>query len=384
VHHLFKLIFILGGFWGPPMTDSKNNEANQRSIAFGEKALGYIKYNQSSAAPEAYELWFNYACGLKPELNEKIKELLRETPRLTQEQLDDLYDVYFLKDDVGERMEEIGSQVSHELDDIMEMVGSSLSNTESYSESLEIFTSELADIKDEGSLRMIISSMASATFEMAQNTKELESNLARSKDQISQLTTSIEAIRTESLTDALTNIANRKKFDFTMQKESDFYKAEREPMCLLLADIDHFKSFNDTHGHQTGDQVLRLVAAILKQNVKGRDLAARYGGEEFAVVLPQTSLHDAVVVAEHIRQAVANKELVKKSTGTKLGRVTMSIGAAEINDQDTIESLIARADKCLYAAKADGRNNVKSENDLEPLQAAPLEEVPPSQDHNAA
>ena len=366
------------------MTDSKNKEANHRSIAFGEKALGYIKYNQSSAAPEAYELWFNYACGLKPELNEKIKELLRQTPRLTQDQLDELYDVYFLKDDVGERMEEIGSQVSHELDDIMQIVGSSLSNTESYGESLEIFTSELADIKDEGSLRMIISSMASATFEMAQNTKELESNLARSKDQISQLTTSIEAIRTESLTDALTNIANRKKFDFVMQKESDYFKSEREPMCLLLADIDHFKSFNDTHGHQTGDQVLRLVAAILKQNVKGRDLAARYGGEEFAVVLPQTSLHDALVVAEQIRKAVANKELVKKSTGTKMGRVTLSIGAAEINDNDTIDSLIARADKCLYAAKADGRNNVKSENDLESEQADPLEEVPPSQDHNAA
>ncbi len=366
------------------MTNSKNNEANQRSIAFGEKALGYIKYNQSSAAPEAYELWFNYACGLKPELNEKIKELLRQTPRLTQDQLDELYDVYFLKDDVGERMEEIGSKVSHELNDIMDMVGSSLSNTESYSESLEVFTSELADIKDEGSLRMIISSMASATFEMAQNTKELESNLARSKDQISQLTTSIEAIRAESLTDALTDIANRKKFDFVMQKESDYFKAEREPMCLLLADIDHFKSFNDTHGHQTGDQVLRLVAAILKQNVKGRDLAARYGGEEFAVVLPQTSLHDAVVVAEHIRQAVANKELVKKSTGSKLGRVTLSIGAAEINDEDTIESLIARADQCLYAAKADGRNNVKSENDLESLEEAPLEEISPSQDHNAA
>ena len=366
------------------MTDSKNKEANQRSIAFGEKALGYIKYNQSSASPESYELWFNYACGLKPELNEKIKELLSDKPRLSQDQLDELYDVYFLKDDVGERMEEIGSKVSHELNDIMDMVGSSLSNTESYSESLEVFTSDLADIKDEGSLRMIISSMASATFEMAQNTKELESNLARSKNQISQLTTSIEAIRAESLTDALTDIANRKKFDFTMQKESDYFKAEREPMCLLLADIDHFKKFNDTHGHQTGDQVLRLVATILKQNVKGRDLAARYGGEEFAVILPQTALHDAMIVGEQIRQAVANKELVKKSTGMKLGRVTLSIGAAEINDEDTIESLIARADQCLYAAKADGRNNVKSENDLDILQEAEMAEVAPSQDHNAA
>lgn len=346
------------------MTDQDQLDDSERSIHLGEKALGYIKYNQSSASPEGYELWFNYACGQRPELNAKIKLLLAENPRITQDQLDDLYTKFFIQSDVGERMEEISSQVSSELNGIMDMVGSSLANTENYGESLEIFTSELVDIKDEGSLRMMISSMAAATFQMAQNTKELESNLSNSKSQINELNHSIAAIRAESMTDALTSIANRKKFDVTIDKELEQARTNNESLCLLIADIDLFKKFNDMHGHQTGDQVLRLVASILKQCVKGRDLAARYGGEEFAIILPNTSIESAVTVANQIRTTVANKELVKKSTGVKLGRVTLSIGVAQLSKEDTIESIISRADQCLYFAKDAGRNNVQSEEVL--------------------
>ena len=96
----------------------------------------------------------------------------------------------------------------------------------------------------------------------------------------------------------------------------------------MLTDIDHFKKFNDTYGHLTGDQVLRLVAMAVKQNVKGQDIAARYGGEEFAVVLPNTVLRAAITVADHIRRAVMAKELMKRSTGEHLGRVTISVGVA--------------------------------------------------------
>src|SRR2546423_9918904 len=127
-------------------------------------------------------------------------------------------------------------------------------------------------------------------------------------------------------------------------------------MALLLADIDHFKNFNDTFGHLTGDQVLRLVAIALKQNVKGQDIAARYGGEEFAIVLPGTTLRAALTVADHIRRAVMTKELMKRSTGEHLGRVTVSIGVAALQNGDTAQSLIERADNCLLTAKRRGGN----------------------------
>ena len=140
----------------------------------------------------------------------------------------------------------------------------------------------------------------------------------------------------------------------------------------MLADVDYFKKFNDTFGHLTGDQVLRLVATSVKQNVKGRDIAARYGGEEFAIVLPDTVLRAAITVADQIRRAVMSKELMKRSTGEHLGRVTISIGVATLRPKDTPQSLIERADICLYAAKRNGRNRVISEADPEAAATAPV------------
>jgi diguanylate cyclase len=138
----------------------------------------------------------------------------------------------------------------------------------------------------------------------------------------------------------------------------------------LMSDVDNFKAFNDKFGHLTGDQVLRLVAMAVKQNVKGQDIAARYGGEEFAVALPKTALRSAITVADHIRRAVMNKELMKRSSGERLGRVTISIGVALLRPSDTPQSLIERADKCLYVAKRSGRNRVICEGDAEAAESA--------------
>jgi diguanylate cyclase len=142
-------------------------------------------------------------------------------------------------------------------------------------------------------------------------------------------------------------------------------------MALVLTDIDHFKAFNDTFGHLTGDQVLRLVAIAVKQNVKGQDIAARYGGEEFAIILPSTTLRAALTVADHVRRAVMTKELMKRSTGEHLGRVTISVGVATLRNGETPQSLIERADNCLYAAKRCGRNRVMCETDPEVATVAP-------------
>ena len=129
---------------------------------------------------------------------------------------------------------------------------------------------------------------------MEENNRRLETRLNTSKQEITELHAHLEAVRTESLTDPLTSLANRKFFDIAFaQRYRPSANKVGEPLSLMFADIDHFKNFNDTYGHLIGDQVLRLVAMALKDNVKGRDMAARYGGEEFAVVLPETSLRQA-------------------------------------------------------------------------------------------
>ena len=214
-------------------------------------------------------------------------------------------------------------------------------------------------------IKAIVEGLMKSTREMRETNKALEDRLTLSKIEISNLQHSLEAIRAESLTDPLTGLGNRKYFDRSIEMAVQTALASGEPLSLLMFDIDHFKSFNDSYGHLTGDQVLRLVGMSLKQTIKGQDITARYGGEEFAVVLPNTALRQALTVADHIRRAVMAKELKKKSTGEILGRVTISVGVSMLKPDDDTDSLIERADACLYAAKRNGRNRVICEVDPE-------------------
>ena len=154
---------------------------------------------------------------------------------------------------------------------------------------------------------------------------------------------------------------DRKAFDETLAREISHARETAQPLCLLIGDIDHFKKFNDTFGHRTGDQVLRLVASCLNNGTRESDTVARYGGEEFGVILPSTTTKDAEQIANKIREAVQSRELVKRSTGESLGRVTMSLGVGSFRPSDESSSLIERADACLYDAKRNGRNQVRSE-----------------------
>jgi diguanylate cyclase len=214
-------------------------------------------------------------------------------------------------------------------------------------------------------LRAVIERLIAGAKEVETSNRKLEARLSASREEIEQLQQNLEIVRTESLTDPLTTLANRKFFDAELDRTVAEAKAGYEPLALLMCDVDHFKAFNDRFGHLTGDQVLRLVAVSVKQIVRGEDIAARYGGEEFAIALPKTALRSAIGVADQIRRAVMNKELMKRSSGERLGRVTISIGVALLRPTDTPQSLLERADKCLYAAKLNGRNQVVAECDLE-------------------
>jgi len=239
-----------------------------------------------------------------------------------------------------------------------------------YTETLTTASDRLGATKDRDGLRTIVESLVSAANDMKESNQSLEQRLTASREEINQLQENLAVVRTESLTDPLTGLANRKHFDTELAIAIAEATERSEALSLMKTDIDHFQSFNDTWGHLTGDQVLRLVAMSLKQNVKGQDLAARYGGEEFAVVLPNTVLRAALTVADHVRRAVMSKELMKRSTGQNLGRVTISLGVATVHKGDTAQSLIARADACLYAAKRSGRNRVICETDPEFAAAA--------------
>jgi diguanylate cyclase len=143
-----------------------------------------------------------------------------------------------------------------------------------------------------------------------------------------------------------------------------------DPLSVLMIDIDHFKKFNDIYGHQVGDQVLRLVAKILQENVRDGDLAARYGGEELIAVLPGADLKVCADVAERIRRRIAEARLTRRTTGQEIASVTVSIGVAQFRLAESAEAMIERCDRGLYQAKRSGRNRTVTENDIEDEVAA--------------
>jgi diguanylate cyclase len=338
---------------------------HERTAAFAEIALGQIKALRQPAIPRNYEIWYAYATGYSPSLNQKINEILAASGTLSGDDLEEIYGTYLSPTRLTERIGKVGSQVMGEIEQVMAMIDAAAGSASSYSESLADATQKLGQSKDRDSLRAIVEGLVQAAKDMEESNQQLEARLSASKQEINELQTNLEVVRSESLIDPLTQLYNRKYFDDTLAQAIDNAHAKDEPLSLMMTDIDHFKAFNDNFGHLTGDQVLRLVALSVKQNVKGQDTAARYGGEEFAVVLPNTVLRSAITVGDHIRRAVMTKELMKRSTGEHLGRVTISVGVATLRKGDTVASLIERTDICLYAAKRHGRNRVMCETDPE-------------------
>lgn len=334
-----------------------------RTMAIGERSIGYLRQLRTPAIPRNYEIFYVHSAGYNKELSEAIRKAIAAHSHLTEEDAERIFNTYIQPKQYSDQFEEVGEQISGEIQEIMAAVASACQRTGTYGHSLKGITDQLGQVKTTDQLNSVLKTLIQSTDEMADYNRDLEMRLAESRRQIEDLHQSLETIRAESLTDQLTSLNNRKRFDQVMEMEMMEADNSGEPLCLMMMDIDHFKKFNDTFGHQTGDQVLRLVAHNIKTNVKGRDHPARYGGEEFAVVLPKTTLKAGVTVAEQIRKAVRSKELVKKSTGESLGHITMSIGVALHRDGDTAETFIHRADACLYAAKDAGRDIVKCETD---------------------
>jgi diguanylate cyclase len=345
-------------------------DEHERTMAFAEIALGQIKALRQPASPRVYEVWYNYATGYNPKLNQKVNETLSSSGTLTGSDIDQLYSAFISPTRVVDEIGSVNIKISTEIDQVMALIDTAVRSASKHDASLTDVTKKLGHANDRDAVRSIIESLVQTASAMKRDNHALDARLKSSKKEITQLRENLDAARNESLMDPLTTLANRKYFDESLPRHMAEAASTTEPLSLMLTDIDHFKNFNDTFGHLTGDQVLRLVAQSVKQNVKGQDIAARYGGEEFAIVLPRTALREAITVADQIRRSVMSKELMKRSTGEHLGRVTVSIGVATHRRGDSMNSLIERADACLYAAKRNGRNRVICETDPEVSPAA--------------
>ncbi len=340
-----------------------NSSEYEKSLAQAHKAMALMVERRCPATPQNFELWYNYSMGHNRALMAEVDRAVGDEGTLPQTVADKIYDENLAPPLDTETVTKVSQQVSGELEQVITTLGVAQGQTSDYGRSLGSASEELVGASDSTNVQDIVSRLLESTQAMQDHNRALEERLNTSQEQIAELNQNLETVRFESRNDQLTGIANRKAFDETIKTMSGAAIEDEQELCLLMGDIDRFKKFNDTYGHQTGDQVLRLVATCMTSVLKGQDFAARYGGEEFVVLLPDTSLQAAITVANHIRKTVLTKKLVKKSTGEDLGNVTMSFGAAKFRPGEGIDTWIHRADACLYAAKGAGRNQVKCETD---------------------
>jgi diguanylate cyclase len=339
-------------------------EMPDQAQVLSSKTLELLHQHGLSATPQNYELCFLYCVNQTPELSQAFAAILkRETPP-EPEELSRLYDRFCRKGSAGETVADVGVRMQEELKKLASLLESTGNDTAAYGKTLNAFAIQLDKGEVSPQLRTLLAGVAAATRAIEARNHNLEAQLAQSAEEVKTLRERIDTIRSESLTDTLTNLANRRCLDEKLEEAIAEALAEGNDLSVLVGDVDHFKRFNDTWGHATGDQVLRLVAQCFKANTKGRDTTARYGGEEFVVIMPHTALNNAVTVASQIRAAVETKKIVKRSTGESLGTITVSIGAARYRPGECASDFLSRADRCMYAAKNGGRNQVIHEDQL--------------------
>jgi diguanylate cyclase len=340
------------------------SESLEQSSEFAKTALAKMKELKIPSNPDNFAVWYQYCTGNFPDLARTLDVLIDNNQEFTDVRNAELYEKFFSFNKETSTLNETTHKIREELEKIMEYLFEAGDGTAAYGKALHDITGEIEKSKSSGDLEAAISHVLSATQSMEQQTHVLEESLSESHQEVDKLKVDLENMRIEAMTDGLTGISNRKLFDMELRRAAMEAMEVGTDLCLLMIDIDFFKKFNDTYGHQVGDQVLKLLGATLTAGIKGKDTAARYGGEEFGVILPNTSLVDALKVAETIRRAVSSKVVINRITNKEMGKISVSIGVDKFEYGEPLSRLISHADDALYLAKRQGRDQVVSYDDV--------------------
>ena len=334
-----------------------------RATGFALKALDRIKALGLPPSPMNYEIWFNYFSGHHKSLNRAVDAL----PALSAAALQRVYDDFLSPNRFLSRVHKVSDGLRSEAGQLVGLIEQAHDSHTGYCESLAGATRSLDRRAEPMAIETVITELVRSTNDIIRTNGVLQAQLKRSEAQVNDLQTSLEQVQTESMTDVLTATLNRAAFDRAFAAMTVRAEKSGEPLCLVLIDIDHFKNFNDRHGHLVGDDVLRLAAMILKQNVRDGDVVARLGGDESAILLPATPLSTARVVTAGILRAVTEHKVVRKSTQEQLGQMSVSIGVAQFAVGMSVEDVIQTADSRLYAAKRGGRNRIVAADEPVPV-----------------
>ncbi len=307
--------------------------------------------------PLNYCIWYEYASGRNEALNAAIDKHLESSGAFSEEINRQLFNQH-----IANGKETVTTLVREELKRVFTEIIRAIKTTNQHfstsENNLELIHESLVPSLSEADVDKIVSQIKREINSLESSSTSFKEQLQQATHEIDELKKKMARYRNEAIKDPLTRVDNRRGFEKKLQEAIDNASLSGMSLCLIIADIDHFKKVNDAHGHLVGDNVLRMVAATIKDSIKGKDLAARIGGEEFAILLPDTPFDGAMTLADNMRLTFERLDLKKKNTGEILGTLTLSFGVTKYKKNEAAQEFVRRADEALYQSKHAGRNKV--------------------------
>lgn len=329
-----------------------------RARKTAERAFMLMERHGIEPTPANVMAWFAYAAKNDEDWNRKLDQLVANRDTLPEEKQAEMICHFLLGLTECKTLFEGVSGLHTAVSTIITQLATAEGETSEFGRSLQDTAKKLESTSSLEDARSTLFDVVSLAQKMAARQQELAQTIKESSEEVHMLRNRLEEVHRQAVTDALTDLGNRRYFEAKFRDMVEEARQTGQPLSLVMVDIDKFKDFNDKHGHQTGDNVLKLVAGILKNASRGTDVAARIGGEEFGLILYRAGIKEATALAERVRSTLYARELVKRGAQQSLGRITISAGVAQFKDDMTVESLFEAADKALYQAKDRGRNQV--------------------------
>lgn len=323
-----------------------------------KKAVPLMMKYKVPTTPLNYALWYTYVSEELPLLNEKLEALIENKEICPPVQSASLYRE-FVADDSESSTWALRSSVDKMLLHIEKSLTDTHNDTNNFQKNVEKTFGEINNVEDDGlsfeEVVFLLKKLQGDSKKIHQSTAFFSETLATAKGEIESLKLELKKSQQQALYDSLTGLLNRHAFDTEI---SAYLESKMQGLCLILADIDHFKMFNDQWGHLLGDQVLKAVGRKLNDSMRDGATAYRFGGEEFVMLVPSSNLRIARHMAESMRKMIEKLSLKDKRSGETIKNITLSFGVVEYQAGESLTSFIARADAFLYEAKRLGRNRV--------------------------
>lgn len=328
-------------------------ESKATASRYVREAIPLMVKNNIAPNPCNFALWYTYVSNRDFNLNTTLDDTIAKQGTCPAPVSQELYKKHVIGEEVEQQLS-LQDSFSDVVKDLLGDVANTYDGTDALSQNLEQNLDVMLNDSDPEHIQSAVKDMIAVTQDTSKIISGFQTQLQSAELEINALKVQLLEKEKDAHIDVLTQIGNRRAFD---QRIYELCENEQKNTALVIIDLDHFKNFNDTYGHLLGDKVLQGVSAILKKICPDNALAARYGGEEFAFLL-EGDLSTAYELAEHARKLLENLSLRKKNSDQVIDNITASFGVAQQQPGEFPEQLIERADKALYSAKENGRNQV--------------------------